>query len=58
MLHLNGIGPNSDAGVARVRFIKSAQGLGFSLADITALLGLDDGTHCMVYFPWSFCNFT
>lgn len=31
---------------ARVRFIKSAQRLGFSLDDILELLRLDDGTHC------------
>ena len=32
--------------VARVRFVKSAQGLGFSLNEIAGLLRLDDGTHC------------
>lgn len=32
--------------VARVKFIKSAQRLGFSLDEITGLLALDDGTHC------------
>lgn len=32
--------------VARVRFIKTAQGLGFSLDEIAALLRLDDGAHC------------
>lgn len=32
--------------VARVRFIKSAQGLGFSLDEIKTLLQLDDGIHC------------
>ncbi len=32
--------------VARVRFIKAAQRLGFSLAEITQLLRLDDGTNC------------
>lgn len=32
--------------VARVRFIKSAQRLGFSLDDIAQLLRLEDGTHC------------
>lgn len=36
----------SDADVARVRFIKAAQGLGFSLDEIAELLRLDDGTHC------------
>lgn len=32
--------------VTRVRFVKSAQRLGFSLDEITELLRLDDGTHC------------
>jgi MerR family transcriptional regulator, mercuric resistance operon regulatory protein len=32
--------------VARVRFIKSAQRLGFSLDEIDDLLRLDDGVHC------------
>lgn len=32
--------------VARVRFVKSAQGLGFSLAEVAGLLQLEDGTHC------------
>ena len=32
--------------VARVRFVKSAQRLGFSLDEIAGLLLLDDGTHC------------
>ena len=35
---------NSD--VARVKFIKAAQRLGFSLDEITGLLALDDGAHC------------
>lgn len=34
------------ADVARVRFIKSAQRLGFSLDEIAELLRLQDGTHC------------
>jgi MerR family mercuric resistance operon transcriptional regulator len=34
------------ADVARVRFIKAAQRLGFSLDEIAGLLSLDDGTHC------------
>lgn len=32
--------------VARVRFIKSAQRIGFTLAEIAVLLKLEDGTHC------------
>jgi MerR family mercuric resistance operon transcriptional regulator len=32
--------------VARVRFIKSAQRLGFSLNEIANLLKLEDGSHC------------
>lgn len=32
--------------VARVRFVKSAQRLGFSLDEVAGLLRLEDGTHC------------
>jgi MerR family transcriptional regulator, mercuric resistance operon regulatory protein len=32
--------------VARVKFVKSAQRLGFSLEEIAGLLALEDGTHC------------
>ncbi len=32
--------------VARVRFIKSAQRIGFSLDETAELLKLEDGTHC------------
>ena len=32
--------------LGRVRFIKSAQRLGFSLDEIAQLLTLEDGTHC------------
>lgn len=32
--------------VARVKFVKSAQRLGFSLDEIAELLQLEDGTHC------------
>lgn len=32
--------------IARVRFVKAAQRLGFSLDEIAALLKLDDGAHC------------
>lgn len=35
-----------DADVARVKFVKSAQRLGFSLEEIAGLLQLEDGTHC------------
>lgn len=32
--------------VARVKFVKSAQRLGFSLDEVVGLLVLEDGTHC------------
>lgn len=32
--------------VKRVRFVKSAQQLGFSLDEVSVLLRLEDGTHC------------
>ena len=35
-----------EADVMRVRFVKSAQRLGFSLDEIAELLRLDDGAHC------------
>ena len=35
-----------EADVMRVRFVKSAQRLGFSLTEIAELLCLDDGTRC------------
>ena len=41
-----GIRRYGDADLARVRFIKSAQRLGFSLDEIGELLKLEDGTHC------------
>lgn len=34
------------ADVVRVKFVKSAQRLGFNLDEIAELLQLDDGTHC------------
>lgn len=34
------------AAVARVKFVKSAQRLGFSLDEVSGLLTLEDGTHC------------
>jgi MerR family mercuric resistance operon transcriptional regulator len=42
----SGIRRYGPAAVARVRFIKAAQRLGFSLDDVEQLLRLDDGTHC------------
>jgi MerR family mercuric resistance operon transcriptional regulator len=41
-----GIRRYGEADVARVRFVKSAQQLGFSLDEIAELLRLKDGTHC------------
>jgi len=35
-----------DSDVARVRFVKSAQQLGFSLDEVAVLLHLQDGTNC------------
>lgn len=35
-----------DSDVARVRFVKAAQRLGFSLDEVASLLRLEDGTHC------------
>lgn len=42
----SGIRRYGAADVARVRFVKAAQHLGFSLDQIGALLQLEDGTHC------------
>jgi MerR family mercuric resistance operon transcriptional regulator len=36
-----------DSDLARVRFVKSAQRLGFSLDEIGDLLKLEDGSHCI-----------
>lgn len=36
----------SGADVARVRFVRAAQRLGFNLDEIGQLLRLEDGTHC------------
>ncbi len=41
-----GIRRYSKADVIRLRFVKSAQRLGFSLDEIAELLRLEDGTHC------------
>lgn len=43
---LGGIRRYSHADVARVKFVKSAQRLGFSLDEVAQLLTLEDGTHC------------
>ena len=43
---LGGIRRYGEADVARVKFIKSAQRLGFSLKQVAQLLKLEDGTHC------------
>ena len=42
----DGIRRYGDADLARVRFIKSAQRLGFSLDEVADLLKLEDGAHC------------
>ncbi|MBN9462225.1 MAG: Hg(II)-responsive transcriptional regulator [Burkholderiales bacterium] len=41
-----GIRRYGDSALARVRFIKSAQKLGFSLDEVADLLRLEDGSHC------------
>ena len=41
-----GIRHYGDADVTRVRFVKSAQRLGFSLDEVAELLRLEDGTQC------------
>ncbi len=41
-----GIRRYGDADVSRLRFVKSAQRLGFSLDEVADLLTLEDGTHC------------
>ena len=43
---LGGIRRYGEAELSRVRFIKSAQRLGFSLDEIAELLKVEDGTHC------------
>lgn len=42
----SGIHRYGQSEIERLRFIKSAQQLGFSLEEISELLRLDDGTHC------------
>lgn len=41
-----GIRRYAQADVLRLRFVRSAQQLGFSLAEVADLLRLEDGTHC------------
>lgn len=41
-----GIRRYGEADVARVKFVKASQRLGFSLDEIAQLLRLEDGTHC------------
>lgn len=43
---LGGIRRYGPTDVARLRFVKSAQQLGFSLDEVADLLRLEDGTHC------------
>jgi MerR family mercuric resistance operon transcriptional regulator len=43
---LGGIRRYDAADVARVRFIKAAQRIGFTLDEVAQLLQLDDGTQC------------
>lgn len=43
---IGGIRRYGEADVTRVRFVKSAQRLGFSLEEVAELLKLEDGTHC------------
>jgi len=43
---LGGIRRYTDAHAQRLRFIKEAQVLGFSLDEVADLLALEDGTHC------------
>lgn len=43
---LGGIRRYGRADVARVKFIKSAQRLGFNLEEVAQLLKLEDGAHC------------
>ena len=43
---IGGIRHYGEADSARIRFIKSAQRLGFNLDEVQQLLSLDDGTQC------------
>jgi MerR family mercuric resistance operon transcriptional regulator len=43
---LGGIRRYGHADVTRVKFVKSAQRLGFTLEEVAQLLKLEDGAHC------------
>jgi len=43
---LSGIRHYAQEHARRLRFIKEAQGLGFSLDEVGELLSLEDGLHC------------
>jgi MerR family mercuric resistance operon transcriptional regulator len=43
---LGGIRRYGDPDLTRVRFVKAAQRLGFTLDEVAELLKLEDGTHC------------
>ena len=43
---LGGVRHYGESDVARVRFIKAAQRIGFTLKEIRQLLQLEDGAHC------------
>lgn len=43
---LGGIRHYGATDLARLQFIKTAQGLGFTLDEVADLVKLDDGTHC------------
>ena len=44
---LGGVRHYTESDVSRIHFIKSAQRLGFTLEEISLLLKLEDGTHCV-----------
>lgn len=44
---LGGVRHYSESDNSRIHFIKSAQRLGFTLEEVSLLLKLEDGTHCV-----------